>query len=140
MRINIWAILVASVAVYLLGIVWYRLWAEIWASGWGLDLSQIEGQGASLFDYVISLLVLFLYGWAFSYLAVKLHISTLRDHVSLGMLLAGLFIIPTMVGTSRILNARVSAILVDTLYMCIRALLFSIIIGLWNKRAVSSAG
>ncbi len=140
-RINIWAILVASAVVYLLGIVWYGLWAELWASGWGLDLSQIEGlRDANLFDHLISLLVLLLYGWAFSYLVVKLSINTLREHITLGMLLAGLFIIPTMVSDSLFLNARVTAILVDALYLSIRALVFSIIIGFWNKRAVSSAG
>lgn len=135
MRVKVWVILVASGAVYALGIVWYSLLAEIWAVGWGLNVNQIQEIGnGNITDYLISLLVFLIYGWAFGYLAFKLNIESLPDHIKLGMFLAGLLIVPTIISNNHLGNVGAGAIMVDTLYIVIRALIFSIIIGLWRKR------
>ena len=91
-RMNIWAVLVTSVAIMLFGMLWYGFaFFDIWADGWGVVASPEPPHPLSLIYNFLSGLI---YVAAFSFLLDKLNALNLKEAVGYGLLISLTFIIP----------------------------------------------
>ena len=131
-RMNIWAVLVTSVAIMLFGMLWYGFaFFDIWADGWGVVASPEPPHFLSLIYNFLSGLI---YVAAFSFLLDKLNALNLKEAVGYGLLISLTFIIPGLISNAWFLGVSVNATAVDSAFLLIRGLIISLIIGSWTKK------
>ncbi len=131
-QINIWAILVTSVAIMLFGMIWYGfVFFDIWATGWGLVVNPAP---PNLFSLIYNFLAGLIYVSAFSFLLLKLNALNLKGAIGYGLLISLTFIIPGVISNAWFLGVSVTATAVDSAFLLIRGLIISLIIGAWTKK------
>ena len=131
-RMNIWAVLVASIAIMLFGMIWYGfVFFDTWADGWGVVANPEPPHPLSLIYNFLSGLI---YVAAFSFLLDKLNALNLKEAVGYGLLISLTFIIPGLISNAWFLGVSVTATAVDSAFLLIRGLIISLIIGTWTKK------
>ena len=131
-RMNIWAVLVASIAIMLFGMIWYGfVFFDTWAEGWGVVAHPEPPHPLSL---IYNFLAGLLYVAAFSFLLDKLNALNLKGAIGYGLLISLTFIIPGVISNAWFLGVSVTATAVDSAFLLIRGLIISLIIGSWTKK------
>ena len=127
-RMNIWAVLVTSVAIMLFGMLWYGfVFYDIWAEGWGIVASPEPPHPLSL---IYNFLAGLIYVAAFSFLLDKLNALNLKEAVGYGLLISLTFIIPGLISNAWFLGVSVNATAVDSFFLIFIGFSFQPQIGL----------
>ncbi len=131
MKIKWSAIIVSTIAIQILGFIWYTLFATVWAAGWGINESPISFAAGS----VASLISGFLFVIGVAYLASWLEIKTVGKHVVCSLLFTLFMIVPGVITNGIFLGASTAAIAVDSAFLTIRQIIIGLIIGAWRSKA-----
>jgi len=130
--INYLAILIAAVASWLAGAVWYMALSKPWLAAIGITPEQIherrKGPGAFL-PFVYAFLACAVIAWVLAGLVAHLGPVTLRSGTISGLFCWGGFVITTMLVNNRFAMRSPKLLLIDGGYWLIVLVLSGAIIG-----------
>jgi Protein of unknown function (DUF1761) len=130
--INYLAVLIAAVASWLVGAVWYMALAKPWLAAIGITAEQIherrKGPGAFL-PFVYALLANVIIAWVLGGLLGHLGQLTLRNGALSGLFCWGGFVFPTMLVNNRFAMRSPKLLLIDGGYWLVVLVLSGAIIG-----------
>ena len=129
--INCWAVFTATIAVFLLGGVWYseKLFGGIWRRAAGIAEDKTKC-GHSTVDFIVSFLYTLVAAFAFAYF-----LGTHQDwmHAIEFGLGVGVCFVATSLGTNYLFtNRNFKLFLIDGGYFVIQFVIYGLIIGLWK--------
>ncbi len=139
MRLNWPAILVAAIADWLLGAVWFTAFANQWKEGLRMPPEQLQQYMShpNFWPYLISLLCSFLMAYAIARLVASAATHSLFRGITVGVLL-GLAAAVAMI-TNMVFEARIASfILICAAYPLLGCILMGIIIGAWKPKGGAS--
>jgi hypothetical protein len=130
--INYLAVLIAAVASWLVGAVWYMALAKPWLAAVGITAEQIherrKGPGAFL-PFAYALLANVVIAWVLGGLLGHLGQLTLRNGALSGLFCWGGFVLPTMLVNNRFAMRSAKLLLIDGGYWLVVLVLSGAIIG-----------
>jgi uncharacterized protein DUF1761 len=130
--INYLAVLIAAVASWLAGAVWYMTLAKPWLAATGVTAEQIhqrrKGPGAVL-PFIYALLANVIIAWVLGGLLGHLGQVTLRNGALSGLFCWGGFVFPTMLVNNRFAMRSPKLLLIDGGYWLVVLVLSGAIIG-----------
>jgi hypothetical protein len=130
--INYLAVLVAAVASWLAGAVWYMALAKPWMAAIGITPEQIherrKGPGAVL-PFVYALVANVIIAWVLGGLLGHLGQVTLRNGALSGLFCWGGFVFPTMLVNNRFAMRSPKLLIIDGGYWLVVLVLSGAIIG-----------
>jgi hypothetical protein len=138
MRLNWLAILVAAVADWLLGAVWFTAFANQWRAGIRMPESELQAYMAhpNFWPYLIALLCSFLLAYVIARVVANSGTHGLFRGIVTGILV-GLAAAVAMV-TEMVFEVRAgSFILISSAYPLLGCVLMGVIIGAWRRKAVA---
>ncbi len=132
--INIWAVVVAAVAYWLLGAGWFTILSKPWLASIGKTMEQLQREGVNPgvaygVAFVSNLIIAYVLGW------VVIHTGeqTAIRGVTMGALLWVAFV-ATTIGTAFIFEGRsLEGFLITAGYPLVGLLLMGAIVGGWKK-------
>ena len=136
MRVNWAAIIVAAVADWLFGAVWFKAFASQWTSGLRMPPEELQAYSAhpNFWPYVVALLCSFLMAYVIARVVAISSSHTLFRGISAG-LLVGLAAAVAMV-TEMVFEIRAgSFIFIAAAYPFLGCILMGIILGAWKPTA-----
>jgi len=139
MRLNWLAVLVAAIVDWLLGAVWFSVFAMQWHAGAPQPEPQAGMAHPNFWPYLIALLCSFLLAYVIARLVANSHTHGLFRGIVTGILV-GLAAAVAMV-TEMVFEVRTgSFILISAAYPLAGCILMGIIIGVWKPKAAVDAG
>jgi hypothetical protein len=130
--INYLAVLVAAIASWLAGAVWYMALAKPWMAAIGITPEQIherrKGPGAVL-PFVYALVANVIIAWVLGGLLGHLGQVTLRNGALSGLFCWGGFVFPTMLVNNRFAMRSPKLLIIDGGYWLVVLVLSGAIIG-----------
>ena len=138
MRVNWLAILIAAVADWLLGAVWFKAFASQWQAGQPMPSAGLQQHmaGPNFWPYLVSLFCNFLMAYVIARLLSESHYGLFRGIV-VGVLV-GLAAMVAMI-TQMVFEIRPRPfILISAAYPLAGCLLMGIILGVWKPKGVRS--
>ena len=139
MRLNWAAVAVAGVLDWLLGAVWFTVFANQWMAGLRMPAEELQAYRShpNYWPYLIALLCSILIAYAIARLVGHSETHGLWRGISVGILV-GLAAALAMV-TEMVFEIRAGAfILISAAYPFLGCILMGIIIGVWKPKAVTS--
>lgn len=138
MRLNWAAVLVAGIADWLLGAVWFTLFAKQWQAGLRMSPEELQAHMAhpNFWPYIIAFLCSALLAYVIARLVASSPTHGLFRGITVG-LLVGLATAVAMV-TEMVFEARTqSFILISAAYPLLGCVLMGIIVGVWRRKPVT---
>lgn len=135
MRVNWAAVLVAAVADWLLGAVWFTIFANQWRAGIRMPAEQLQQYMAHPFfwPYLIALVCSFIIAYCIARVVAGSETHGIFRGIVAGILI-GLAAAAAMV-TEMVFEVRAgSFILISAGYPLVGSILMGIIIGLWRNK------
>jgi hypothetical protein len=134
-RIHWPAVLVAAVAHFMLGALWYALlFAEVWMGEMGLTVEQIEAEGGASTEYLAAFLAALV---AAVVLALLIAATRTRDAAGgalLGLLVGIGFLVTASGNTALFAGESATLWAINTGYPVVGYALMGAILGAWQKR------
>ncbi len=130
---NWWAVIVAAVAYFALGAIWYSpvLFSKAWLKGIGKTKEQIDA-GFSPLVLVWAFVFSFIASYGIARLYVWSHLATVWDGIVLGLLCGTCFALPTF-AINDIFEQRPRQLsFINVLYHIAGFVLMGVIIGAWH--------
>ena len=131
--VNYWAVLVAAVAYFVLGALWYSapLFGRTWLSGVGKTDAQVKADFSPL-----NLVWTFIMNWLGAYAIARMFVwmrgEDVVDGIKIG-LVAGICIAAATVAIHGVMEKRPCSLsIVNALYSIVGFIFMGIIIGLWR--------
>ncbi len=137
MRVKWAAIMVAAVADWLLGAVWFTVFAKQWRAGIRMPADELQATMAhpNFWPFLIAFLCSMLMAYAIARVAANAETAGLFSGIVAGILV-GLAAAAAMV-TEMVFEIRTgSFILISAGYPLVGCILMGIIIGAWRNKAV----
>lgn len=134
-HINYLAVVVATVAAFALGGLWYSplLFAKMWVAAHGYTEEQVnamqKGAGKA---YGVSLVCQWLIALAIAVLVGYLHLVNLSQGLKLSMLIWVGFAVPLGLMANMFTEKRITVFFIDTGYQLVYLLIMGAIITLWQ--------
>jgi hypothetical protein len=134
-RVNYLAVVVAAVAHFLLGAVWFTVLQKPWLNAVGKTMDQLAAQTNATVGYVVAFVSNLVIAWVLA----RLIIATSRTSLAGGVAMAGLLwfgFTATTMGTAFVFEGRnAEAFAVIAGYPLVGMLIMGAILGAWQKRA-----
>lgn len=133
-HINYLAVLVAAVAAFALGGLWYSplLFAKQWVNAHGYTEEQVnEMQKTAGKAYAVSFVCQLLIALAIAVLVGYIHMERVGQGLKLGVLIWGGFAFPLGLMASMFSRKRITVFFIDTGYQLVYLLVMSAIITWW---------
>jgi|SRR5262245_3169337 uncharacterized membrane protein len=135
-NLNYWPILIAAIASFAFGAVWYTTLSRQWMAARGLTEAEVKARtGSSPLPFVISFVALLIMAWMFS--GILLHMArggtamSIRSGLISGFLLWLGFVITTMAVNHAFYGERRSLTLIDGGHWLGVLLIQGAILGWW---------
>jgi hypothetical protein len=141
MRVNWAAILVAAIADWLLGAVWFTVFANQWKAGLRMSPEEIQAYSArpNFWPYLISLLCSLLMAYVIARVVAISETHTLFRGISAGILVG--FAAAAALVTDMVFEVRAGPfILISAGYPLVGCILMGIIVGAWKPRIKAGLG
>ncbi len=138
-HINYLAVVVAAVAAFALGGIWYSplLFAKQWVKAHGYTEERVkEMQQSAGKAYAVSAVCQLLIALALGVLAGYLHFDHLAQGIKLGLLVWAGFAFPLGLMANVFSDKRITVFCIDTGYQLVYLLVMSAIISSWPLRPV----
>ena len=127
---------VAAVVFFVLGAIWYSVFAGPWASAIGKTFDQItREQGGSPQPYAIGFAAMLLMCYTLSWLIERLQASTFAGGLRLGATIAFCFIAATLALNYGFESRSVTLWLINASYIVLGLATAGAIIGGWKRSA-----
>jgi len=136
MRLNWLAVLVSAVVDWVLGAVWFTVFAKAWTAGLRMAPEEIQAYKShpNFWPYLIALICSFLLAYVIARMLGKAESHSLFGGISVGILI-GLATAVAMV-TEMVFEVRPgSFIMIAAGYPFVGCVLMGIILGLWKPKA-----
>ncbi|HWR36985.1 MAG TPA: DUF1761 domain-containing protein [Clostridia bacterium] len=140
-RINWLAVVVAAIVHFVLGAVWFTLFAKPWIAGLGLTPEQVQAfaQEMSAGPYVVAFVCNLVMAYAIAWLLVQLgDINALRG-IAVGAVL-GIFAAVALATEHGFEMRPTSFKLIASGYPLVGSILMGAVIGAWKKKAAVVVG
>ena len=134
-HINYLAVVVAAVAAFALGGIWYSplLFAKLWVNAHGYSEEQVKAMQKSAGKaYGVSLVCQWLIALALAVLVGYLHLEHLSQGLKLGLLAWVGFAFPFGLMANMFTEKRITVFYIDTGYQLVYLLLMGVIITAWQ--------
>src|SRR5258708_5510445 len=134
-HINYLAVVVAAVAAFALGGVWYSplLFAKLWVNAHGYSEEQVKAMQKSAGKaYGVSLVCQWLIALALAVLVGYLHLEHLSQGLKLGLLAWVGFAFPLGLMANMFTEKRITVFYIDTGYQLVYLLIMGAIITAWQ--------
>jgi hypothetical protein len=134
-HINYLAVVVATVAAFALGGIWYSplLFAKMWVSAHGYTDEQVKAMQKSAGKaYGVSLVCQWLIALAIAVLVGYLHLERLSQGLKLSVLVWVGFALPLGLMANMFSEKRITVFLIDTGYQLVYLLIMGVIITSWQ--------
>ena len=134
-HINYLAVVVATVAAFALGGLWYSplLFAKMWVNAHGYTEEQVNAMQKSAGKaYGVSLVCQWLIALAIAVLVGYLHLVNLSQGLKLSVLIWGGFAFPLGLMANMFTDKRITVFLIDTGYQLVYLLIMGAIITVWQ--------
>ena len=134
-HINYLAVVVATVAAFALGGLWYSplLFAKMWVNAHGYTEEQVNAMQKSAGKaYGVSLVCQWLIALAIAVLVGYLHLVNLSQGLKLSVLIWGGFALPLGLMANMFTDKRITVFLIDTGYQLVYLLIMGAIITVWQ--------
>lgn len=134
-HINYLAVVVATVAAFGLGGIWYSplLFAKMWVAAHGYTEEQVKAMQKSAGKaYGVSLVCQWLIALAIAVLVGYLHLVNLSQGLKLSMLIWVGFAFPLGLMANMFTEKRITVFFIDTGYQLVYLLIMGAIITLWQ--------
>jgi hypothetical protein len=134
-HINYLAVVVAAVAAFALGGVWYSplLFAKLWVNAHGYSEEQVKAMQKSAGKaYGVSLVCQWLIALAITVLVGYLHLERLAQGVKLSLLVWVGFALPLGLMANMFSEKRITVFYIDTGYQLVYLLIMGAIITAWQ--------
>jgi len=131
--LNWWAVVVAAVAYWALGALWYSpaLFAGAWLKGIGKTKEQLDA-GFTPWVFVFALLFSFLAAYGIARIYVLIGLVSIWDGIVLGLLCGTCFVLPSM-GVNDMFEQRPCQLsFLNILYHVAGFVVIGVIIGAWH--------
>lgn len=131
--LNWWAVLVAGVAYWVLGAIWYArpVFGNIWLKGTGKSVEQIKAE-YSVKKVIWALLASLLQAYGVARMMSYTMAGSLVDGLLIGALLSICLVFPAM-GISDIMESRPAKLTwVNVLYVIVGYIIMGLILGPWR--------
>ncbi len=131
--VNYLAVLVAAVAYWVLGAVWYSppLFARQWAAGVGITLPQ-PGQRPPVVLFVTTFIAFFVVALAMAFLAGAGGAATLSQGLLLGLITGVGFVVTVLLVTHAYEQRPASVWLINAGYHLVGFVLTAVIVSVWQ--------
>jgi hypothetical protein len=127
---------VAAIVFFVLGAIWYSVFAAPWATGIGKTFDQItREQGGSPQPYAIGFAAILLMCYTLSWLIERLHASTFAGGLRLGATVAFGFVAATLALNYGFESRSVTLWLINATYVVLGLATAGAIIGGWKRPA-----
>ena len=134
-HINYLAVVVATVAAFALGGLWYSplLFAKMWVAAHGYSEEQVKAMQKSAGKaYGVSLVCQWLIALAIAVLVGYLHLVNLSQGLKLSVLIWFGFAFPLGLMANMFTEKRITVFLIDTGYQLVYLLIMGAIITVWQ--------
>ena len=136
---NLLATLVAAIAAWLAGAIYYTLLAKPWVAAQGLTVEQHKAQVGSRqgtihawLPFVLSFLADLVMAWVLAGLIAHLGAFTLRGGIVCGAFVWAGFVLTTMLVNNAFAGRSYMLTVIDTIHWLIALLVIGAIIGAWG--------
>lgn len=128
--INIWAVLIATIASQLIGFVWYSvIFSEPWARGYRLEPDALASTPP--LSYVATILGAFVYSLALAVGAGLLDITGLPSGIVFGAIVWAGIVLPRYLLHALFARIAAGSALIDLAFDLILSIVAGAIIGVW---------
>lgn len=134
-HINYLAVVVAAVAAFALGGIWYSplLFAKQWVSAHGYSEEQVKAMQKSAGKaYGVSLVCQWLIALAMAALVGYMHLEQVSKGIKLGLLVWVGFAVPLGLMATMFTEKRITVFLIDTGYQLVYLLIMGVILTAWQ--------
>ncbi len=141
MRLNWAAILLAGIADWLFGAVWFKALSKEWVAGLNMspEDKRVYLSTPNFWPYIIALLCSILIAYAIAQVVAGSATHSLFRGIGVGVLV-GLAAALAMI-TNMVFEARIASfILISAAYPLLGCILMGIIIGVWKPKRTSDLG
>jgi hypothetical protein len=138
-RVNWAAILLAGVADWIFGAIWFKSLSKQWTAGLNMapEAKQVYMATPNFWPYIVALLCSLLMGYAIARLVASSATHSLYRGLSAGVLVG--FAAAFAMVTEMVFEARLASfILISAAYPFLGCILMGIIIGVWKVKGASS--
>lgn len=140
MKTNYLAVLVAAVAYWILGAIWFGvLFGKQWMAYQGWTEEMVTKMGAPVAPYIVSFLLNLLIAFTLAQVCAWRGAYTASRGASLGILLWIGFVGPTAYTTYMYAMRPKGLFAIDQFYPLVGFCIMGAILGAWNKRPAPSA-
>ena len=129
---NYWAVLMAAVAAWMLGALWYSLLSKTWMSAAGVSKAQIEETSGSVrgfLPFVLALVAAVVMAWVLAGIMGHLGQLTIKNGIISGAFCWLGFTLPTMAVNYTFGQRRPLLLLIDGAYWLAALIVMGAIIG-----------
>lgn len=130
---NYWAVLVAAVAYFVLGALWYSapLFGRTWLNGVGKTEAQVKADFSPM-----NLVWTFIMNWLAAYGVARIFVwmrgEDVVDGIKIGLLTGVCFALATVMMHDVMEKRRCSLTIINGLYSVVGLIFVGIVIGLWQ--------
>ncbi len=131
--INYLAVIVAAVAYFVIGALWYSpaLFGKTWMKGIGKTKEQMAG-GSAVLNYLMGLITAFFASYGVARIMLWSGGSSIRDGIITGLLVGVCFALATMVMNDIFEKRPKSLTVINGLYHIVALVVAGIIVGAWR--------
>jgi hypothetical protein len=134
-HINFLAVVVAAVAAFIIGGLWYSpvLFAKLWVNAHGYSEEQVkEMQKGAGKAYAVTLVCDFLIALAIAVLVGYIHLEHCVQGLKLGLLVWAGFAMPLGLTANMFSGKRITVFYIDTAYQLVYLVIMGAIITVWH--------
>lgn len=135
LKINYLAVLVAAIATFVLGAIWYIALGQPWMEASGITEEQIQSSGGAVSSYVISFIIYIIMAFAMATLFKSMGISTLQTGFMTGLLIGTAFIFGSTIINNQYGLRPFNLSLINGGFGSLSGGLMGAILGAWKKYA-----
>lgn len=135
LKINYLAVIVAAIATFVLGAIWYIALSEPWMKASDLTEEQIVNSGGAVSSYAISFIIYVVMSFAMAMIFKSMGISTLQTGFMTGLLIGTAFIFGSTIINNSYGLKPFSLSLINGGFGSLSGGLMGAILGAWKKYA-----
>lgn len=138
-RVHLLAVIVAALANFVLGAVWYTTFSEQWLSGIGKTKEQLTAAvKVPAVPYAVSIICSFLIAYCLSVVLIKANRQTLLGGITFGLLI-GIGFVATNVLTQYMFEGRdMQLFAINAGYMLLGMVIMGAIVGAWKEKQAAA--
>lgn len=133
LQINYLAVLVAAIATFVLGAIWYIAFSDAWMRLAGLTETEIVNSGGGASAYIISFSTYVLGAYALALLLKSMNVQTIKTGALTGALIGALLIGGNIFTNNAYELKPVGLSVLNAGFSCLSCVVMGAILGGWRK-------